>query len=123
MLRLTTNYEDDKYMHNKCTKRRMDKDDAGEGSIVVSLKQHGMFQDGSNTLKNIITKDVVTPVIQESLLSAEHFGQAQIKVFVDRLLCEPPDSNQHLDMKSLIQKNKAKTFVSLYEVGQPSKSK
>jgi hypothetical protein len=62
--------------HNECTKSRMEKDDSDEGSIVVSLKQHGVFQDGGDTLKNIINNDVVTPVIQESLLSAEHLGQA-----------------------------------------------
>jgi len=111
MLILTT---DDEYTHNECTESRMEKDDSDQGSIVVSLKQHGVFQDGSDTLKNIITKDVVTPVIQESLLSAEHLGQSQMKVFVDKRLCEPPDSIQHLDLKSPIQKNKAQTFASLY---------
>ena len=123
MLRPTTDDDDDEYTHNECTKSRMEKDDSDEGSIVVSLKQHGVFQDGGDTLKNIITKDVVTPVIQESLLSAEHLGQMQLKVFVEKRLCEPPDSNQHLDLKSPIQKNKAKTFASLYEVVQPSKGK
>ena len=116
MLRLTTDDEDDEYIHDECTKSRMEKDDSDEGSIVVSLKQHGVFQDGGDTLKNIITKDVVTPVIQESLLSAEHLGQAQIKVFVDKCMCEPPDSNQHLDLKSPIQKNKAKLLQILHSM-------
>ena len=59
MLRLTTDDEDDEYTHNECTKGRMEKDDIGEGNIVVSLKRHGMFQDGGDTLKNLINKDVV----------------------------------------------------------------
>lgn len=46
-----------------------------------------------------------------------------MKVFVDKRMREPPDSDQHLDLKSPIQKNKAKTFASLYEVVQPSKGK
>jgi hypothetical protein len=46
-----------------------------------------------------------------------------MKVFVDKRLCEPPDSDQHLDLKAPIQKNKAKTFASLYEVVQLSKCK
>ena len=82
-----------------------------------------MFQDGGDTLKNIINKDVVTPESQESLLSTEHIGQAQMKVFVDKRLCEPPDSDHHLNPKAAIQTNKANTFASLYEVVQPSKGK
>ena len=61
ILRLTT---DDKMMsiqgtHNECTKGRMEKNDIDEGNIVVSLKLHGIFQDGGDTLKNLINKDVV----------------------------------------------------------------
>ena len=82
-----------------------------------------MFQDGGDTLKNLINKDVVTPDIQQSRLTAEHFGQAQTKVFVDKRLCEPPYSDHHLNLKAPIQKNKAKTLASLYEVGQTSKDK
>ncbi|KAK2164242.1 hypothetical protein LSH36_67g03032 [Paralvinella palmiformis] len=51
---------------------------------VVALKQRGVFQDGGDTLRNIINKDVVTTVVQESLLSAEHVGQAQMNVLVDK---------------------------------------
>ena len=64
MLSLTTDDQDDEYTHNKWTKSRIEKDDSGEGRIVVSLKQHGVFQDGDDTLRNIINKDVMTPVIQ-----------------------------------------------------------
>ena len=123
MLRLTTVDEDDKYTHNECTKGRMEKDDIDEGNIVVSLKLHGVFQDGGDTLKNLINKDVVTPGIQETLLSVEHLGQAQMKVFVDKRLCEPPDSDHHLNLKAPIQKNKANASSSLYEAVQPSKGK
>ena len=74
MLRLTTDDEDDEYTHNECTNGRMEKDDIDLGNIVVSLKLHGVFQDGSATLMNLINKDMVTPEIQEYLLSAEHLG-------------------------------------------------
>ena len=46
-----------------------------------------------------------------------------MKVFVARRLCEHPGSDQHLDLKSPIHKNRAKTFSSLYEVMQPCKGK
>lgn len=101
----------------------MERDDIDESRLCVSLKEHGVFQDGVDTLRNIINKDVVTPEIQESLLGAEHLGQTQLKRFVDKRLCEPPDSDQHLNLKSPIRKNKAKTFASLYEVVQLSKNK
>ena len=103
MLRLTTDDEDDEYTHNECTKGRMEKDDIDEGNIVVSLKLHGVFQDGGDTLKNLINKDVVTPQIQESLLSAEHLVEEQMIIFVDKRLCEPPDSERHLNLKAPIQ--------------------
>ena len=46
-----------------------------------------------------------------------------MKVFVDKRLCEPPDSDHHLNLKAPSQNNKAQTFPSLYEVVQPSKGK
>ena len=64
---------------DECTKGRMEKYDIDEGNIVLSLKLHGVFQYGSDTLKKIINKDVVTPEIQEYLLSAEHIRRAQMK--------------------------------------------
>ena len=73
------------------SKSRMERDDADV---------HGVFQDGGDTLRNIINKDIVTPEIQESLLGAEHLGQAKLNMFVDKRLCEPPDSDQHLNLKS-----------------------
>ena len=62
MLRLTTDDEDDEYTHNECQKVGWRKTD-DYGNIVVSLKLHGVFQDGVDTLKNIINKDVGTPEI------------------------------------------------------------
>ena len=52
MLRLTMDDEDDEYTHNECTKGTMEKEDISEGNIAVSLKLHGVFQDGGDTLKN-----------------------------------------------------------------------
>ena len=61
----------------------------------------------------------MTPAIQESLLSAEYIGQGK----KDKGMFESPNIDQHLDIKSLFQKNKAKTCASLYEAVQPSKGK
>ncbi|KAK2139448.1 hypothetical protein LSH36_1780g00000 [Paralvinella palmiformis] len=94
MLRLTTVDEDDEGTNNDndvCSKCRLKKGVSDAGSKVVSLKQEGVFQDRGDTLKNIINKKVLTSVIQEPLLSV---GQAQMKVFMDKRLCEPPDSSE-----------------------------
>ena len=115
--------DDDEYTHNECTKRRMENDDSDEQKLVQAMTKHGVLHDSDATLKNIINKDIVTPEIQESLLAAESLGLSQMRTFVDKRLCQPPDSDMHLDMKAPIQKNKAKTFASLYEVVKVSKGK
>ena len=115
--------DDDDYTHNECTKRRMENDDSDEQKLVQSMKNHGVLHDSDATLKNIINKDMVTPEIQESLLAAESLGLSPMRTFVDKRLCQPPDSDMHLDLKAPIQKNKAKTFASLYEVVKVSKGK
>ena len=68
MLRPITEDADYEPTHNECTKGRMEKDDIDEENIVLLLKQHGVFQDGGNKLKNITNKDMDTPAIQEVLL-------------------------------------------------------
>ena len=96
-----------------------------EQKLVHSMKKHGVLHDNDATLKDniIINKDMVTPEIQESLLAAESLGLSQMRTFVDKPLCQPPDSDMHLDLKAPIQKVKAKTFASLYEVVKVSKGK
>ena len=106
MLRLTTDGEDD-----ECTKGKMENDDIDERNIVVSLKLYVMFHNGDDTLMNLFNKGVVTHDIQEYLLSAEHLGQDQINVFVDKRLFEPPDSDHDLNLKAPIQKNKVNTCI------------
>lgn len=91
------------------------KDDSDKVSVVVALKQHDVFKDGGATLKNIITKDVVTPVNQAFLISTEHIGHKQMNVFLDKRPWDPPDSSTYLDLKSLIKNNKTQTFAYLYE--------
>jgi len=87
------------------------------------LKQLTGFQRGGDTLRNIINTNVVTPVIQESLLSAEHLGQAQMKFSVNKRLCVPPDGDQHLDLKLHIQKKKANIFATFKSCNLPRTSK
>ena len=50
---------------------------------------------------------MVTHEIQESWLAAESLGLSQMRTFVDKRLCQPPDSDMHLDLKAPIQKNQS----------------
>ena len=60
-----------------------------EGNIVKVLEQFNVFTplDGSTeSLHSIATKDVATPEIQESLLSADELGQSKLDTFVEERL-------------------------------------
>ena len=122
MMDLTAD-DDDEYTHIECTKRRMENDDSDEQKLVQSMKIHGVLHNSDATLKNIINKDMITTDIKESLLAAESRGLSQMRTCVDKRLCQPRDSDMHLDLKAPFQKNKAKIFDSLYEVVKVSKGK
>ena len=94
--------EDYEYIHDECTKSRKEKDNSDESSTIVSLKQKGVVQ-GGDTVWYIINKDL------------------DRRNFVDKRLYEHPDSDHHL--KPPIQRNKARTCSSSYEVGQSFKCK
>ena len=115
--------DDDDYTHNEATTGRRTKDDRDEDRLVTSLKQHGVFHNKSQTLQNMMNKDVVTATIQESLLSAERLGKEQFDEFVKKRICEPPESEQHISIKAPIHKNKAATFASLYTIVEDVKGK
>ena len=62
----------------------------------------------------MMNKDMVTTNIQESLLNGERLGKEQLDEFVKQRVCEPPDSDTHVSLKSPIHKNKAVTFTVYY---------
>ena len=63
-------------------------------------------------LYNVLSRVVSSAYMMGLNLSlAEHIRQAQMKVFVDKRLSEPPDSDNHLNLKAPIHKNKAKTCI------------
>ena len=80
MMKLTHEGENDNYIHSECTKNRMVKDDADEARLLDSLKGLSLFGENGDILKHIVTKDLVTSEIQESLLNAETLGKEQMKV-------------------------------------------
>ena len=63
------------------------------------------------SLHSIATKDVATPEIQYSLLSAEELGQSKLDTFVEERLV-----NSTVKFRDRLQKSNPLTFKSLYEV-------
>ena len=85
-------------LHNEATKSRQKRDNDDESSLMSTFQGFSVFSSVSHpaTLQNLVTKDLATEVIQESLLRAKRLGQQEVKKFVqDRLIvaeqCDKPD--------------------------------
>ena len=118
-------HEDD-YKHNESSKGRIKRDEEDEDKILATFRRFNVFGDSSDpsiSLQNIVTKDLATTYIENSLLSARQLGQDQLTEFVrTRLLVGQPDGSTTLDIKKPLTKNKAPTFSSLYAVVKPDKN-
>ena len=76
------------------------------------------------TLQYLVTKDLATYVIQESLLRAKVLGRQEVKKFVqDRLIvaeqCDKPD----VSIYEPVRKDNAPTFATLYQVVKHTKDR
>ncbi|KAL9966179.1 hypothetical protein ACROYT_G024217 [Oculina patagonica] len=74
-------------------------------------------------MQNIITKDVATPRIEESLLKANSLGLEKLLTFVKERLMTPEADRHHKKLRDPLPKNKAPTFSSLYEVQKKESEK
>ena len=73
-------------------------------------------QTNEGVLQNLVTKDLVTPPIQHSLLQAQMNGQQQVARFVADRLMKNADQAKQLKFHDLVKLNKSATFATLYEV-------
>ena len=101
--------------------RRLNDD---ESSLLSTFLGFSVFSSVSHpaTLQNLVTKDLATEVIQESLLRAKVLGQQEVKKFVqDRLIvaeqCDKPD----VSIYEPVRKNNAPTFATLYQLANVAK--
>ena len=92
----------------------------------MKVRNRSVFSSVSHpaTLQNLVTKDLATEVIQESLLRAKRLGQQEVKTFVqDRLIvaeqCDKPD----VSIYEPVRKNNAPTFATLYQVVKHTKDR
>ncbi|KAG1710438.1 hypothetical protein GQR58_002712 [Nymphon striatum] len=117
-LRCITNWEmfnvciDDDLTPNESTSGRMTWDNQDENNILDILKGFNVFDTAQpyDQLVNIVTKDVATSEIQDSLLNAEVYGRVQVNNFVAKRFVERSEG-----LRAPIHKTKALTFASLYE--------
>ena len=119
--------QNDDYKHNESSKARMKRDEDDETKLKATFQQFDVFSEvnaPSPKLQNIVTKDLSTTGIEESLLGARKKGQTKLDEFMSTRLasCEQEEgSKPHL--KEPLPKNKPLTFASLYAVPTSVKSK
>ena len=103
------------YTLNESTTACIIRDNRDEDSILKILLQFKVFNeeaiDRPNKLLNIVTRDVSSTEIEDSLLNAERLGQNQLETFVTERLVE-----KTVSIKDPLPKAKAHTFASLYDV-------
>ena len=84
-----------------------------------------MFDSVSpGSLQNLATKDVATEAIQSSLLSAKDLGQEKMNSFIGKRTIVPEVKDKpEVPIHATLDKSKAETFASLYEVAKNPKIK
>ena len=107
---------DDQLTHKEATPSRNQRDHVDEMSLCTTLRRFGVFSaDQQPILQNIVTKDICTECIQQSLMKAKQLGQESLNAFVKERLVdtEQPTKTKFHDP---LLKNKALTFSNLYKV-------
>ena len=75
-------------------------------------------------LQIMVTRDMATTQIEESLLQANSHGQEELVTFVRERLMAPEDDGKHKKLRDPFRpKNKAPTFFSLYEAEKKENEK
>ena len=75
----------DNLVTKETTNSRKGRDDSDEQNLLNTLKSFNVFNEISDYLINIATKDVATDEIQESLLKAEYKGEICMTEFIKRI--------------------------------------
>ena len=112
-------------VHNEATKSRQKRDNDDEMALLTAFQGFGVFASVSpDSLQNLVTKDLATEEIQNSLLCAKELGQEQVNTFVaDRMIVPEEGNKPDVTIHASLHRNNAKTFASLYDVVKDSKAK
>ena len=114
--------EMDNLVTKETTNARKSRDNFDEDKLLETLKSFNVLSENSENLVNIATKDIATDDIQESLLNAEKRGEIIMRGFVHRIIQGTGNILAEEFYKN-IEKNKVKTFDSLYSRNVTSKDK
>ena len=119
--------DDDHIACNESNPSRNRRDNDDEKKVIELLHQANIFNvnqqaDVPERLQNMITKDLATTQIEESLLKASTLGQEKLDTFVKERLMVPKEDENRKKLRDPLPKNKALTFVSLYEAEKKEKS-
>ena len=118
-------HHDNRLIHKEIAKERQKQDNEAENALHSPLQKFGVFSSQTNgTLQNIATKDLATPVIEQSLVQARSVRQTQLERLVEgRLLsadCEEEEREREEGVEEnfldAIPKNNPPTSANLNEV-------
>lgn len=120
--------DDDQITYNESNSSRKLWDNADAKKVIELLRQANVFNINQQTtvperLQNMVTKDVATTRIEESLLKANSLGQEKLDTFVKERLMAPKEDGNHKKLRDPLPKNKAPTFSSLYEAEKKESEK
>lgn len=120
--------DDDQITYNESNSSRKLRDNADEKKLLELLRQANVFNVNQQTtvperLLNIVTKDVTTTQIEESLLKANSLGHKELVTFVKERLMEPIEDENPKKLRDPLPKNKAPTFSTLYEAKKKENEK
>ncbi|CAH3166947.1 unnamed protein product [Porites lobata] len=120
--------DDDHITCNESNPSRDRRDNDDEKKVIELLHQANIFNvnqqaDVPKRLQNMVTKDLATTQIEESLLKASSLGQKKLDTFVKERLMFPKEDENRKKLRDPLPKNKALTFVSLYEAEKKEREK
>lgn len=109
--------------HNESNASRRLQDHADEKNVMELLQKSAVFSDSQlgpfpEKLQNIVTKDIATAEIQDSLLNACSLGQEKLITFVKQRLMQPKIGEQHKKLRDPLPKNKPDTFATLHRASK-----
>ena len=113
--------DEDDPTYNESNPSRNRRDNVDETKVMECLRQANVLNVNLQTevpkrLQNLVTKDVATPEIEQSLLKANSLGQEKLIEFVtERLVTPTKEDKPKKKLRDTLPRNKAATFSSLYE--------
>ena len=113
------------HVHNEARKSRQKRDNEDEMALLSAFQRFQVFASVSpGSLQNLVTKDLATEAIQNSLLCAKELRQEEVNTFVEERMIVPEQGDKpDVPIHASLHRSKAKTFASLYEVVKDTNDK